>query len=81
MRFLRPAIGVIALILALAWAYAFYDRYWIWRDCFNELGRCWDSATEQVYLEQSGAIWGMGTLLFAFLAIMLLWPRKPRARR
>jgi hypothetical protein len=37
---------------------AFYYRYWVWRDCFNELGRCYDPGTEQVYLEQAGVAWG-----------------------
>ena len=45
------AFGVLFLL-------AFYDRYWLWRDCFNELGRCYDPGTEQVYLEQAGVAWG-----------------------
>lgn len=39
-------------------ALAFEERYWRWRDCFNELGRCYDPATEQVYVEQAGIVWG-----------------------
>jgi hypothetical protein len=44
--------------LGLLFLLAFYDRFWRWRDCFNELGRCYDPATEQVYLEQAGLAWG-----------------------
>ena len=80
MRDVRFGLGMIALALALVSTFAFYDRYWLWRDCFNELGRCWDSATEQVYREQAGLVWGLGVALFAVLAVALRWPRRHRAR-
>jgi hypothetical protein len=58
--------GGLATLFACAW----YDRYWLWRDCFNELGRCYDPESQQVYLEQAGLVWGMLTgislLSFAF---------------
>lgn len=73
---LRAAAGVISLLAATLFAFAFYDRYWLWRDCFNELGRCYDSATEQVYLEQAGVAWGSLTVICVFAAIFLLIPRK-----
>jgi hypothetical protein len=51
-------------------AYAWYDRYWLWRDCFNELGRCYDPESQQVYLEQAGLVWvmltGISLLCLAF---------------
>jgi hypothetical protein len=49
-----------AILFALGGLFllAFYDRYWLWRACFNELGRCYDPGTEQVYLEQAGVAWG-----------------------
>jgi hypothetical protein len=40
-------------------AFAYYDRYWRWRDCFNELGRCYDPASQDVISnrqESSGAV-------------------------
>jgi len=40
MKFIRP---VLWSGLALLSAFAFYDRYWRWRGCFNELGRCYDT--------------------------------------
>jgi len=51
---------------------AFYDRYWRWRDCFNELGRCYDPATQDVYLEQAGVAWGSLALVSLALATALL---------
>lgn len=54
---------------------AFHDRYWRWRDCFNELGRCYDPVSQEVYLEQAGIVWGgvagiclAGGVLLAFRA-------------
>lgn len=76
---LRWTAGLASLTVAALTAFAFYDRYWLWRHCFNELGRCWDSATEQVYLEQAGEVWGGLTGLFLLLALALLWPRRRRS--
>jgi len=45
-------------ILSLLFGLAFYDRYWRWRDCFNEEGRCFDPLTQDVFLEQAGIGWG-----------------------
>jgi hypothetical protein len=40
----RRAVLLILAVLFVAGAILFdlawYDRYWRWRDCFNELGRC-----------------------------------------
>jgi hypothetical protein len=64
MRFIWPLLW---LCLALFSAFAFYDRYWRWRGCFNELGRCYDSQAG-VMVEQAGGIWGglslIGLILF-----------------
>jgi hypothetical protein len=49
--------------MGILFAAVFYARYWRWRDCFNELGRCFDPATQDVYLEQSGVAYGALTLL------------------
>lgn len=76
MPYLRALLALITAALAALSALAFYDRYWLWRDCFNELGRCWDSATEQVYLEQAGLVWGGLSGLFLLLTIALIWRRR-----
>ncbi|MEJ0013843.1 MAG: hypothetical protein WDM94_14770 [Bauldia sp.] len=55
---MRLAAGLALTVLGALFALAFYYRYWIWRDCFNELGRCYDPETQQVYLEQAGIAWG-----------------------
>ncbi len=44
--------------LGVLFALAFEARYWRWRDCFNELGRCYDPVSQDVYLEQAGLVWG-----------------------
>lgn len=72
------------IALCLAWSsltgFAFYERYWRVRDCFNELGRCWDEVNQEVLLEQAGIIWGSAAVLGVVLALPalvgLLRPRK-----
>lgn len=49
--------------------YAFYERYWRVRDCFNEQGRCWDEANQEVLVEQAGFIWGALAALGLALAL------------
>ena len=56
-------------------AVAFHDRYWRWRDCFNELGRCYDPVSQNVYLEQAGTVWGGLAAIFLLLGIGLLCRR------
>jgi hypothetical protein len=53
-------------------AFAYHDRYWRHRDCFNELGRCYVSEETTVYTT-SGFIWGFFALLFAALALLSLY--------
>lgn len=74
---LRRLGGATALCAAAFFFYAYYIRHFKWRDCFNELGRCFDSDTSTVYLEQSGPIW----LMFGVLALALgLWFLRPNRR-
>lgn len=76
-RWLTALTSLACLAPAAFFAYVFHERYWRWRNCFNELGRCWDSASEQVFVEQAGLIWGGATILFLIPALLILW----RARR
>ncbi len=62
---IRKISSLISLGLAFAFGYLYYARYFKWRNCFNELGRCFDDDAGIVYLEQSGAAW----FLFAVLAL------------
>lgn len=66
----------LMLALAVLFALAFHDRYWRWRDCFNELGRCYDPVGQDVYLEQAGIVWGGLTGLCLAAALLLApWRR------
>ena len=74
-RLLLRAVGIVCLSFSALFAWAVYDRYWLWRDCFNELGRCYDPASQEVYLEQAGIVWGTLAALAFGLAIVLLMRR------
>lgn len=72
---LALATGAGALLFTLAW----HDRYWLWRDCFNELGRCYNSESGEVFLEQAGLVWGMfaiGCLLACLFFARLAFSRR-----
>ena len=64
-------LGFVALF-----GFAYYDRYYRWRDCFNELGRCYDSQTGMVYVEQAGLVWMTLALLCLGLLIGVVYVRK-----
>lgn len=79
LRWMRTIAGAVLLAFATLFALAFYDRYWRWRDCFNELGRCYDPVSQDVYLEQAGMIWGGLAGICLVGGLMLL--ARGRARR
>jgi hypothetical protein len=62
---IRKISALVSLGLAFAFGYLYYVRYFKLRNCFNELGRCFDDDAGVVYLEQSGAVW----FLLAVLAL------------
>ena len=54
--------------------FAFYERYWQWRDCFSDLGRCYDPVGEQVLVEGAGFVWSTLALVCASMATLSwLW--------
>ena len=57
--------------LAAGSALPFYDRYWVWRDCFNGEGRCSDSEAG-VMVEEAGWIWGGLFVIFDTLLLRSL---------
>ena len=59
----RKITAAILLWLSIIFGYFYYVGYWERRDCFNEMGRCFDADSGVVYLEQSGAIWLFATVL------------------
>ncbi|MEQ8367434.1 MAG: hypothetical protein RIB61_12055 [Roseicyclus sp.] len=58
--------------MSIVFVIAFHNRYYRWRDCFNELGRCYDPNTTTVYTT-SGLVWGGVSLAFACLCALTLW--------
>lgn len=62
---IRKIFSLTLLGLSGAFGYLYYVQYWQWRNCFNQLGRCFDESTGVVHLEQSGGVW----LLLAALAL------------
>jgi hypothetical protein len=68
----RASIAVLWLSLTALFALAFYERYWRWRACFNELGRCYDTEAG-VMVEQAGFIWGAAAIAFGLLFSRSLW--------
>ncbi len=73
-------LATVFFAFGLIFLLAFYDRYWRWRDCFNELGRCYDPETQQVFLEQAGVAWGSLAAICLIGGLLLGW-RALRATR
>ncbi|TMV92328.1 hypothetical protein FGG78_07990 [Thioclava sp. BHET1] len=59
----RQISSLLLLGLAVICGYLYYVEHYKWRNCFNELGRCFDKETGVVYSEQSGTVWLMLTVL------------------
>ncbi len=79
---IRKTVVVIFSGLTVFFGWAYYIRYFKWRDCFNELGRCFDPDTGDVMLEQAGMIWGTAAALcFVIAAYQIRKIRKLRAQR
>lgn len=79
LRWLRGIVGMALIGLGLLFVLAFESRYWRWRDCFNELGRCYDPVSQDVYLEQAGLVWGslaMVSLLAGIGLVVGLWRKR-----
>ena len=72
----RAVLILLALVFAagaILFGLAYYERYWRWRDCFNELGRCYDSASEEVFREQAGLVWGSFAVICMLLTALFVW--------
>jgi hypothetical protein len=74
-RQIRRWIAVFAALACMAltgfFMFAFYVRYWIWRDCFNSEGHCYDPV-DGVMLEQSGLVWGGLAVIFLGLSLLFV---------
>ena len=76
----RVSVSLLLLGLSCLLGFLYYIRYFKWRNCFNELGRCYDSETGLVYLEQSGIFWGLLTCLTLGAFLFQIWRFKRSAR-
>lgn len=54
---IRLTACVLCLGLGLVFGYVYFVDYVQRRDCFNELGRCFDEGAGVVYSEQAGSVW------------------------
>lgn len=63
---------LIYLALTAFFGVAFYDRFYRHIDCFNDLGRCYESETATVYTT-GGMAWGLFAGTFAALALLSLF--------
>ena len=61
-RVIVRILGWMVLASAALCAVLFYEQYWRWRGCFNELGRCWSSEMQVVFTDDAGLAWGSLTV-------------------
>lgn len=74
MKVLMRKIGfVVCLVFAAIFGFAYYEQYFKWRSCFNDLGRCYGSEAGVVYLEQSGIIWLSLVVIATAVGFYQLW--------
>jgi|EndMetStandDraft_5_1072996.scaffolds.fasta_scaffold32998_2 hypothetical protein len=70
-RIVCSLLAACSLCFAALFGWAFYEFYWRWRDCFNELGRCYDPASHTV-MTDTGFVWGLMAVV-AFGLALVLW--------
>lgn len=70
---MRKMIVVVSLGFCVIFGFAYYEQYFKWRDCFNDLGRCYDSETGIVYLEQSGIVWLLLFVVATAIGLYQFW--------
>ena len=54
---------ILSSLLGLYFAYAFYEHFLKWIDCFNDQGRCYDPVTQTVYTT-GGWCWSVPMIVF-----------------
>ena len=69
-----PLFGIVVGSAGfLTFLYFFYIRYYKWRDCFNDLGRCYNpDGSFQVYTT-GGIVWALISFPFFLLACVSLF--------
>jgi hypothetical protein len=73
-RAILAVFAALSLLAALFCGWAFYEFYWRWRNCFNELGRCFDPATDVVMTDAS-FVWAVLAGVALVPAIVCWWVR------
>ena len=66
--------SVVSFCFAVFFGTSYYTQYFQRRDCFNELGRCFDPETGVVYFQEAGPIWFV--LMLLALALGYFFGRK-----
>jgi hypothetical protein len=82
-RSILAALTGFWLCCALFCRSLFYERYWRWLGCFNELGRCFDPESETVATD-SNSMYGLlaaVALVLALLTAVGLLRNRPRQAR
>jgi len=70
MRIVCSLLAACALCFAVLFGWLFYEFYWRWRDCFNELGRCFNPASHTV-MTDAAFVWGPMAVVAFGLALVL----------
>lgn len=81
-RIICVVVAGLSFGLSALLGLAFHDRYWRWRDCFNELGRCYDPENQTV-MTDAAFVWGLLAALAFMVALLfsVLARRRPAALR
>jgi hypothetical protein len=70
------ALAALFLAAALTCGWMFHDHYWKWRNCFNELGRCFVPETG-IVLSDNNFVWGLiAAVAFALALLFGIWSRR-----
>jgi hypothetical protein len=70
-------LATLAVFAGVGWL-AYYLRYHLWVDCFNELGRCFDpDGSGQVYTD-AAISWAYIAGIFTILTLLSAWRLRRR---
>ena len=70
------ALAGVCFASALAFGWIFYELYWRWRSCFNQLGRCF-LPEDGVVVSDNNFVWALFTWAALALALLFwLWSRR-----
>lgn len=71
---LGPVFGlVIGSLGFVTFLFFFYFSYWKWRDCFNELGRCYSPDGSMHVYTTGGMVWGFFSVPCLLVALASVW--------